>query len=184
LEHERKLKFFNVYTQHNCLQECLTNATVEVCDCARYFYIRELLNFENILITEPLFTGDDSTKICHEYKDFECFLKIYVVMHDEDSQNVKQCDCLPSCSSIDYNTNVYVEKFKAENNSEVDRASMSVYFADDEFIVMRRYASFGTAALLSNIGGLLGLFLGASVMSFIEVFYFFVIRLVNNLWWN
>jgi Amiloride-sensitive sodium channel len=71
-----------------------------------------------------------------------------------------------------------------ENNSEVEKASMSVYFADNEFIVMKRYASFGTVTLLSNIGGLLGLFLGASFMSFVEVFYFFVIRLINNLWWK
>jgi acid-sensing ion channel, other len=105
-------------------------------------------------------------------------------MFDESSPQVQLCDCLPSCSLIDYNVNVHFEKFKTDNDSEVERASMSVYFADDEFIVMRRYASFGTAALLSNIGGLLGLFLGASVMSFIEVFYFFVIRLVNNLWWK
>jgi acid-sensing ion channel, other len=105
-------------------------------------------------------------------------------MFDESSPQIQQCDCLPSCSLIDYNVNVHFEKFKSENNSEVEKASMSVYFADDEFIVMRRYASFGTVTLLSNIGGLLGLFLGASVMSFIEIFYFFVIRLVNNLWWK
>jgi acid-sensing ion channel, other len=105
-------------------------------------------------------------------------------MFDESSSSVQQCDCLSSCSSIDYNTNVHFDKFKTENYSEMERSSMSVYFADDEFLVMRRYASFGTVTLLSNVGGLLGLFLGASVMSFIEVFYFFVIRLVNNLWWN
>jgi acid-sensing ion channel, other len=105
-------------------------------------------------------------------------------MFDESSPSVRQCDCLPSCRSIDYNINVHFEKFKTENESDVERASLSVYFADEEFIVMRRYASFGTGTLLSNIGGLLGLFLGASVMSFIEVFYFFTIRLFNNLWWK
>jgi acid-sensing ion channel, other len=105
-------------------------------------------------------------------------------MFDESSPQVQQCDCLPSCSSIDYNIRLHFEKFKPENGSVVEKSSMSVYFADDEFIVIRRYASFGTVTLLSNVGGLLGLFLGASVMSFIEIFYFFVIRLVNNLWWK
>jgi Amiloride-sensitive sodium channel len=79
---------------------------------------------------------------------------------------------------------MHFEKFMRDNGSEGERASMSIYFADNEFIVMRRYASFRTVTFLSNIGGLLGLFLGASVMSFIEVFYFFVIRLVNNFWWK
>jgi acid-sensing ion channel, other len=61
---------------------------------------------------------------------------------------------------------------------------MSIYFADDEFIVLKRSATFGTVTFLSNIGGLLGLFLGVSVLSAVEVFYFFVIRFINNLWWS
>jgi Amiloride-sensitive sodium channel len=183
-ERERKLKFFNVYTKHNFMQECLTNATIEVCECAKFFYIRELNDFVRFLWVKLLVIGDDSTQICHETKDRDCVNRIYNILFDESSPQVQQCDCLPSCSSINYNTNVHFEKFSAENNNEVEKSSISVYFDDDEFIVMRRYARFGIVTLLSNVGGLLGLFLGASVMSFIEVFYFFVIRLVNNLWWK
>jgi acid-sensing ion channel, other len=61
---------------------------------------------------------------------------------------------------------------------------LEIYFANDEFIVYRRYAAFGAVTFLSNIGGLLGLFLGASFLSAVEVFYFFVIRLINNSWWK
>ena len=35
-------------------------------------------------------------------------------------------------------------------------------------------------SLLSDIGRMLG----ASVLSVVEIFYFFVIRLMNNLWWK
>lgn len=37
LETERPLKFFKIYTQSNCLLECLTNFTLEACGCVSYF---------------------------------------------------------------------------------------------------------------------------------------------------
>ena len=92
---------------------------------------------------------------------------------------------MPSCSSIDYKIEVRYEKMKPQSEGNEDvRSSLLVYFADDEFVVLRRYASYGTVSMLSDIGGLLGLFLGVSVLSIVEIFYFFVIRLVNNLWWK
>lgn len=66
----------------------------------------------------------------------------------------------------------------------MNRSMTTFYLADDEFIVYRRFANFGNVNLVANIGGLLGLFLGVSVLSVVEVFYFFVIRLINNLWWK
>lgn len=49
---------------------------------------------------------------------------------------------------------------KRDEDGIMWRSSMSVYFANDEFIVMRRYASYGTVTLLSNIGGLFCLVIG------------------------
>jgi hypothetical protein len=63
-------------------------------------------------------------------------------------------------------------------------AAVQVYFDDVEYIAYRRYASFGTVTLLSNIGGLLGLFLGVSVLSVIETIYFFTLRFIDDLWYK
>lgn len=60
--------------------------------------------------------------------------------------------------------------------------SASIYFADDEFIAYRRFESYGSVSLLSKIGGMLGLFLGISVLSVVEVFYFLTLRLFNDMW--
>lgn len=35
---------------------------------------------------------------------------------------------------------------------------------------------------IGNIGGILGLFLGASIISMFEIFYFFIIRLYVDRW--
>lgn len=70
------------------------------------------------------------------------------------------------------------------NNSILSYASASIYFDDDEYIAYKRFASFGTVSFLSNIGGLLGLFLGVSVLSIVEFLYFFTLRFIDNLWFD
>jgi acid-sensing ion channel, other len=127
------------------------------------------------------FTGEESTAICHHSYDFLCTIRVYKMMQDKHVQN---CNCLPSCNSIIYHFNSHFKRSTTQNDSDEVIGTMSVYFADEEFLVLRRYASQGVNTLLSHIGGLLGLFLGASVLSVIEIFYFFVIRLINNLWWK
>lgn len=34
---DRKLKYFKIYSSLNCLMECLTNFTLESCDCVNFF---------------------------------------------------------------------------------------------------------------------------------------------------
>jgi Amiloride-sensitive sodium channel len=77
-----------------------------------------------------------------------------------------------------------MEKIRNQGEGNVTKSSVSIYFADDEFFVSKRYLSFGNVTILSKVGGLLGLFLGISILSLIEFFYFFVIRFLNNLWWK
>lgn len=89
---------------------------------------------------------------------------------------------------IDYNVNVHRDELRIRSSADLIknplRESASIYFSQDEFIVYLRYTNFGIVTLLSNIGGLLGLFLGVSALSAVEFLYFFVIRLFNNLWWQ
>jgi acid-sensing ion channel, other len=103
------------------------------------------------------------------------------MVYDESSESFKRCNCLPSCNSIDYNIEVRFQDFKQENDSVEEKASMTIYFDDDEFIVLRRYASYEFVNFISHIGGILGLFLGVSILTAVEVFYFFVIRSINSL---
>jgi acid-sensing ion channel, other len=75
------------------------------------------------------------------------------------------------------------ERITVENSSDfVYAASGLVYFDKDEYVAYKRYPSHGTVSLLSNIGGVLGLFLGISVLSIVEMIYFFTLRFIANLW--
>jgi Amiloride-sensitive sodium channel len=131
--------------------------------------------------------GESSSKTCNEEDDFMCFSNVDLSLVDEEGLTFKSCDCLDSCSFIDYKVVRYTTRMKYDERHRNDSsfsASGSVYFDDDEFIALKRSASYGNVGMLSNIGGLLGLFLGMSVLSVVETFYFFIIRFVNNLWWT
>lgn len=102
-----------------------------------------------------------------------------------DSKTLKSCNCLSECNDIKYKFSVVRNDFVDDNITEdLYSASASIYFGDDEFIAYKRFESYGTVRLLSNIGGYLGLFLGISVLSVVEFIYFFTLRFVDDLWHN
>jgi Amiloride-sensitive sodium channel len=58
---------------------------------------------------------------------------------------------------------------------------VTIYFKETQFLTSERRELYGSTDFLANCGGLLGLFLGVSVMSFLEIAYFCTIRLFCNL---
>lgn len=97
----------------------------------------------------------------------------------------ESCGCLPECNKIDYTFDVIEEKRVWESqHTFFTNISASIYFGDDEFIAYRRFESYGTVSLLSNICGLLGLFLGITVLSIVEVVHFVSLRLFHDLWFK
>jgi acid-sensing ion channel, other len=62
-----------------------------------------------------------------------------------------------------------------------DEVVLNFRFKDNEFVQQRRYQPFTFVEFLAQSGGLLGLFVGASALSVVELFYFFLMRNVSNL---
>lgn len=58
---------------------------------------------------------------------------------------------------------------------------MNIYFKDAYFIPMRREEMFGAMDFIAYSGGLLGLFIGFSIVSLIEIIYFLSLRIVCNI---
>lgn len=58
---------------------------------------------------------------------------------------------------------------------------LSFKFADTDFNPMRRKRQFTIIDFFSNIGGVLGLFAGISVLSIFEIPYFFTLRTLSNI---
>lgn len=51
MEHEKKLKFYKIYTKANCEHECLSHAMLRACSCVPFYIIRELRNDSVLFIT-------------------------------------------------------------------------------------------------------------------------------------
>lgn len=56
-------------------------------------------------------------------------------------------------------------------------ARLSIYFKEHQFITSKRSELYGQTDFLANCGGLLGLFMGVSVLSIVEVIYYCTLRL-------
>lgn len=156
------------------------------------FLITFLVSFNDFSISEFFnfrLLGNKNQTICWNI-DEACVEGVKRSLMDETSDSFKNCDCLPDCNIIDYShmrtdarmASESAGKFIDVNGTIPMQGLVSIYFGSDEYSGFKRYASYNTVSLLSNIGGFLGLFLGISLFSFIEVIYFYTLRFFNNLW--
>ena len=65
--------------------------------------------------------------------------------------------------------------------SSAQHIRLSIIFNDNEFITSIRSELYGQTEFFANCGGLLGLFMGFSFLSLIEIIYYLTIRLACNL---
>lgn len=107
---ENRLRFFKMYTKNNCEAECLANFTLIECGCVRFFMPR-----------------DQDTKICGTAKAI-CYLHareklfgedIVEGLEDEKARTFrKNCQCLPSCTSILYDVADRTQTFNQLTKTE------------------------------------------------------------------
>lgn len=141
-----------------------------------------MLNVNTFFPPKFAFAGSDSDRICN-HEQIDCAKRIWNTLQQKDSVNYKSCECLPDCNYINYDYHSFKDTFKVENQTKDEyEASMTFYFADFDYSAHKRSESFGTVQLASNIGGILELFMGVSVLSIVETIYFFTLRFFNDLW--
>lgn len=161
-ENEKSLKFFKIYTQRNCEIECITNYTYSQCGCVGLVHAT--------MVEE----GIDN---CFDSDDYDCCNKAVAELVGGDTFSIERnCSCLPTCDSVSYNIE-YLTEVDTENE---EMATISVRMDMDEIVLYRRYQQFTFSDVVSYVGGLLGLFAGISMLSLVEIFYFFTIRLGMN----
>lgn len=158
---ERDLRFFKVYTQSNCELECLANFTLQQCDCVKFSMPR-----------------DNDAKICGQ-SDVVCYdkaeddlladdLKKSLKTHSEENKRgTTDCNCLPSCTSINYDAEISQADYEFEkvfnaygaDLGEFPNATMArltIFFKEAQFITSRRSELYGLTDFMANCGGLLG----------------------------
>ncbi|XP_065076029.1 pickpocket protein 28 [Ochlerotatus camptorhynchus] len=168
---EANLSYFRTYSRNNCEMECEARLIQENCGCVLY-YMPKL---------------KEDTKICSK-GDAACYEKIRSSIALT-ANTTLICSCLPGCSEIAYTmdlstADLCVGRFKVreslldvnESYARENIALVYIFFSEMYFRSFTKGELIGFTDFLSNIGGLLGLFMGFSLISVAEVFYFVTLR--------
>ncbi|KAF5300624.1 hypothetical protein FQA39_LY11085 [Lamprigera yunnana] len=175
LTNEKRLQYFKSYTQYNCMEECQANYTLQNCNCVAFYMPK-----------------NSDTPLCGP-GSFQCMKKSRR-LYSQSEKNI--CNCLPSCNSLEYDLELTqtqwdwrkaFQVFKAIegefNDTSYENAHfsrLSVFFKELQYLSVERHELYGVIDFLSNVGGLLGLFIGFSVTSLIEILYFCTLRMWCN----
>lgn len=187
---EHKLRFFKVYTKHNCEVECISNIMREFCNCTYFSFIRD---------TETRVCGIALDEKGIHIPDYQCFLKFYDKFGNfKPTAELNSCSCLSTCDSVNYNIEIRESKLQGTEWDELELSLFKNYFRNylfrfdnitllsfkftvEETNPLRRTRRFTIIDFLSYVGGVFGLFAGISVLSFFEIVYFFTLRVVSNI---
>jgi len=191
LSDERWLRFYEHYSLLNCMTECQANYTFSHCGCNMYFQPR-LWN-TSLCSTDQMDCFHESVKVVAE--------KAYAGAddHEDECQCLPSCSDyeFPTAASFSKITSAKMLHLPARivdlhpeysNDSYVVdnllvlhiyfRFRLSLQFSNFDFSrhlhFMRneRDELYGFVAIVSNIGGLLGLCMGFSMLSGVELLYF------------
>lgn len=181
---ERELQFYKVYTQSNCEMECIANYTLRKCGCVKFSMPRY-----------------NSTEIC-SLADFDCHEQVEDDLFEDMNDNLdstdnrstnENCNCLPACTSIQYDVESsqiefnsqkvlqFIEKKESDKVQNYTFTILAIYFKEAQFINSKRSELYGWRDFVANCGGILGLFLGMSLVSIVEIFYYLTLRIWCNL---
>uniref|UniRef100_A0A182MXN6 Pickpocket n=1 Tax=Anopheles dirus TaxID=7168 RepID=A0A182MXN6_9DIPT len=179
--HERYLRYFRIYTKRNCELECLANFTLHMCGCVQFSMPRA--QGVSICGIEKLDCCDAADAILQEQG--------LGVTEDSSKMVLRACSCLPACTFLQYKTEISQARFdwrrltstihvfeKELNHSEL--SSLLVYYKEGQFIAIKRSQLFGLNDFIANCGGILGLCMGFSLLSIVEIFYFFTMKPLIN----
>ncbi|CAH2105195.1 unnamed protein product [Euphydryas editha] len=154
--HENVLKHNTVYSYTMCRMECRLRLCLKYCGCIPYFYRK---------------IGDE--KIC-DVKGMHCLGDHKEVLYKLRTKSGKKmkCDCLPICDDVNY----------VLQSNDLQKWFLGTYFqwgiVTYPRMRYRRDIIFGFTDVLVSVGGMAGLFLGCSVLSFMEIVYFLTLRLL------
>ncbi|CAL8117104.1 unnamed protein product [Orchesella dallaii] len=165
---EMELGYYNFYTAKNCIDECLANLTYQECNCRRHY--------------QP---GEESKPLCGP-KQFHCASNIKRKFVGTYKTRCKMC--IPTCNEIAYHTETTYTPLQSEDILWTDNdrklaewsnknvSIVHIFFGEDSTNAKLRKELYGLIDLIANFGGLMGLCLGFSGLSLVELIYFITLR--------
>jgi acid-sensing ion channel, other len=202
---ERRLKYFKHYTQTNCEIDCYFENALQQCGCLP-MEIESIIciTFACTPIKSLKISDQNGIDTCGPAR-MSCLRKTDEIFYQ---QNKLHCNCLPGCPYISFDSEVsmiswqnfnlsnYIDNYQKECelnkfcdiwiglqrffNFRYHYSEVNIYFSKTQFLSQQRNELHGNIDFLANCGGLLGLCLGMSVLSLLEIVYFGLI----HFWFN
>ena len=178
------IKSNKTYCQKICFDLCLQKRWIETCGC--YIPFINKLNSSNkcdsvnevqcgLSLTESFFKKN-IYKICSPYCPLECNDITYSLsVSHSDFPNPNYAEILkkkPIIQSKFQKSKVFTNESLIVDNNELKKsiAAITIYYDDLKYTLISQIPKMSFEDLLANIGGQLGLFIGISFLSFVEIF--------------
>lgn len=180
LQHnERKMDVFQRYTYVNCMAECRSAMVNEFCGCVP-FNLPNNGSYPKCKMTQLKCVRTNSPR----------FAGSVFQQNNDSSENSRylrsKCRCMPDCTFFTYPSEIsggeltrdfsYSSLSFFKDINLTDEALVHVYFNDLIATHYRKDMYQNWLGVLAAFGGLLGLFLGFSLVTGFELIYFFTIR--------
>ncbi|XP_068994279.1 sodium channel protein Nach [Neodiprion pinetum] len=182
---EVSLKSSPLYSYPTCVTECRIEHIRSLCNCIPFYYPHSY--------TQTRTCGLTDVHCLRTYRRVLSSLQTPIDMGIENSTlETAECQCLPQCTDRWYSftteaTDMKQVKYDApmfqyySHGLDVRNLSLIyVYFRDISCLKYRKDIWLTWDGLFASFGGIFGLCLGGSVISLIELVYFYVVRIFHK----
>ncbi|XP_075970520.1 sodium channel protein Nach-like isoform X1 [Anticarsia gemmatalis] len=147
---EQHLETSNIYTYSACMRQCRMQRSRAFCKCVPHFY--------------PPLKGYKQCTL----RELSC-----IAEHAAAITDVTRCTCELGCSHTVYEVEKLTDVDSPRSN---DNTLLETEFVSWPMVRYKREVLFGWVDLLVSFGGIAGLFLGFSLLSGVELLYYFTLR--------
>ncbi|XP_061402428.1 sodium channel protein Nach [Musca vetustissima] len=164
--YERQLTYFRSYVAANCELNCRVTMMVKFCGCHTYFF----------------YSNRTNDRIC-TYRDIPCLVENFANIIGRLKKN--QCPCVNSCEKVEYNVQATSAKLDLNIDSidefydglKKDYSVVHIYMNSEVYRRVRHDLLSNMVTLVSNLGSAFSLFVGMSMVSAVEIVYYFTVIL-------
>jgi hypothetical protein len=162
------------YSQENCFALCLQKQIINACNCSNT-YLPSFNDFKHFCVDQVI--------------ESPCALDAVASFSKTNASEECKKSCPYECDSVEYSMSTYRTYYPSDyyasvlsdflklkglniSSENVGRAvaRVNIYYKSMQYLSTQQIISATTEDLFSNIGGTLGLYIGISILSVVEVF--------------
>ncbi|XP_076220536.1 sodium channel protein Nach-like isoform X3 [Nomia melanderi] len=184
LFHDEKRTIFESYSASDCILVCKIDDIWQFCKCKLFFHPQPIGNqaYNRTCIMEDmpcLRRYANKTRYLVPYRDKN------LVRLVKKNETLFCHACYPECDDLIYEVSGHINSFQLELDRFYDNitgyTTLDIFFANTNTVYLRQRRSYEWYDYLSDIGGICGFFLGCSLISIVEIIYYFLLFLMELL---